>query len=187
MLAGKTFLITGIADAQSLAMYTAKEIIAMGGKVVCTALGVSEHHGNLSERAQAYLNKNFEDFQAAVHQELGPEVPTAVLDVTLEENVADFAKKLFDQGIRLDGLLHAIAMDKTIRNKKVKPLLEVTRDEFCDIGLFFNSHHTSFIASRCASARSLYLFHQLYRCREGDLSPVQKYEYCQSGSRAYYS
>lgn len=132
MLAGKTFLITGIADAQSLAMYTAKEIIAMGGKVVCTALGVSEHHGNLSERAQAYLNKNFEDFQAAVHQELGPEVPTAVLDVTLEENVADFAKKLFDQGIRLDGLLHAIAMDKTIRNKKVKPLLEVTRDEFCD-------------------------------------------------------
>ena len=132
MLAGKTFLITGIADEQSLAMYTAKEIIKHGGKVICTALGVSKHHGDLSERAQAYLNKNFSDFQDSVHSALGPDVMTAVLDVTLEENVADFAAELKTKGIALDGLLHAIAMDKTIRNKQVKPLLEVTRDEFCD-------------------------------------------------------
>jgi enoyl-[acyl-carrier protein] reductase I len=34
--------------------------------------------------------------------------------------------------VKVNGFLHAIAMDKTIRHKVVKPLLEVTRDEFCD-------------------------------------------------------
>ena len=33
---------------------------------------------------------------------------------------------------KLDGFLHAIAMDKTIRNKSVKPMLEVTAEEFND-------------------------------------------------------
>jgi len=34
--------------------------------------------------------------------------------------------------VKLNGFLHAIAMDKTIRKKEVKPLLDVTKDEFCD-------------------------------------------------------
>ena len=131
ILKDKTFLITGIADAGSLAMYAAKEILKCGGSVVCTGLGVSKFHSDLSERAASYLNKTFDDFKASIQQELG-DARVEILDVTLEENVSDFAQKLAADGVKLDGLLHAIAMDKTIRNKQVKPLLEVTRDEFCD-------------------------------------------------------
>ena len=62
MLSNTTFLITGIADKHSLAMFVAKQIIKQGGKVVCTGLGVSKHHTNLSEKAKGFLNKNYEDF-----------------------------------------------------------------------------------------------------------------------------
>ncbi len=131
MLEGKTFLITGIADAHSLAMYTAREIIKNGGKVVCTGLGVSPHHKDLSDKARAFLNKNYHDFKAAVQQELGDSM-TAILDVTIDDNIASFAQELATKNIQLDGLLHAIAMDKTIRNKEVKPLIDVTLQEFCE-------------------------------------------------------
>lgn len=57
MFSNKTFLITGIADEHSLAMYAAKEIIKNGGKVVCTGLGVSRFHENLSDKAKSFLNK----------------------------------------------------------------------------------------------------------------------------------
>ena len=131
MFTKKIFLITGIADENSLAMYVAKKIIANGGNVVCTGLGVSEFHNNLSDKAKQFLNTNFVDFQTAVKKELG-DVRTEILDVTLEASVDAFAKKLKDNNIKIDGFLHAIAMDKTIRNKIVKPMLEVTKEEFCD-------------------------------------------------------
>ena len=131
MLKNKTFLITGIADKHSLAMYVAKEVVRHGGKVVCTGLGVSPFHHDLSDRAQAFLNKNFEDFKLAISQELG-DSRVEILDVTLEENMEHLAKKLKDDGVQLNGFLHAIAMDKTIRNKIVKPLLDVSKEEFCD-------------------------------------------------------
>lgn len=131
MLNNTTFLITGIADKHSLAMYVAKEIIAQGGNVICTGLGVSKYHENLSDKAKTFLSRNFEDFKKAVTEELG-EVGVEILDVSIDENIADFAKSLRQKSIELNGLLHAIAMDKTIRNKKVKPLLDVTKDEFCD-------------------------------------------------------
>lgn len=128
---GETYLITGIADTQSLAMYVAREIVAQGGKVVCTGLGVSPFHRQLSEKAATFLQKNFQDFKQAVSAGLG-EVTTAVLDASLDESIEAFAKSLADQGTKLHGFLHAIAMDKTIRQKEVKPLLEVSPDEFCD-------------------------------------------------------
>ena len=131
MLANKTFLITGIADKHSLAMYVAKEILKNGGKVICTGLGVSKFHADLSERAKNFLNKNFEDFKVSVAEELG-DARAEILDVTLGENVDDFARSLSKEGVQLHGFLHAIAMDKTIRNKQVKPLLDVTCAEFCD-------------------------------------------------------
>jgi enoyl-[acyl-carrier protein] reductase I len=131
MFTNKTFLITGIADEHSLAMYAAKEIIKNGGKVVCTGLGVSPFHHNLSDKAKAFLNQNFEDFKRSVHEFLG-DAMVEILDVTIDENIEHFAKDLAQKGIKLDGFLHAIAMDKTIRNKEVKPLIEVTKDEFCD-------------------------------------------------------
>ncbi|WP_033961435.1 SDR family oxidoreductase [Psychroserpens jangbogonensis] len=131
MLSNTTFLITGIADKHSLAMYVAKEIIKQGGKVVCTGLGVSSHHENLSEKAKAFLNKNFQDFKEAVTEELG-DSSVEILDVTLDDNIDSFARSLSEKNIKLNGFLHAIAMDKTIRNKEVKPLLDVTKAEFCD-------------------------------------------------------
>ena len=131
MLQNKTFLITGIADKHSLAMYVAKEVIKQGGKVICTGLGVSEFHKDLSEKAQGFLNKNFNDFKLAIKQELG-DARVEILDVTLEANMQSLAKKLKDDNVQLHGFLHAIAMDKTIRDKEVKPLLQVTKEEFCD-------------------------------------------------------
>jgi enoyl-[acyl-carrier protein] reductase I len=132
MLSNKTFLITGISDANSLAMYVAKEILANGGQVICTGLGVTRHHGDLSERAAQFLNSNYKDFEDAVKQELGEDVQTEVLDVSIDESIEDLAIKFEEQGVKLDGFLHAIAMDKTIRGKQVKPLVEVSLDEFCD-------------------------------------------------------
>ncbi len=131
MFKNQTYLITGIADKNSLAMYVAKEVIKNGGSVLCTGLGVSEFHNNLSDRASSFLNKNFEDFKASITEELG-DYRTEILDVTLEENVEDFAKRLKNDGVKINGFLHAIAMDKTIRNKEVKPLLDVTLAEYCD-------------------------------------------------------
>ena len=67
MLSNTTFLITGIADKHSLAMFVAKQIIKQGGKVVCTGLGVSKHHTSLSEKAKGFLNKNYEDFIMSIY------------------------------------------------------------------------------------------------------------------------
>ena len=122
MLTNKTFLITGIADKNSLAMYVAKEVIKQGGRVICTGLGVSPHHQNLSEKATTFLNKNFQDFKLAVTEELG-ETSVEILDVTLDDNMASFAQNLSEKGVELHGWLHAIAMDKTIRNKEVKTII----------------------------------------------------------------
>ena len=115
MLQNKTFLITGIADKHSLAMFVAKEVIKQGGKVICTGLGISEFHKGLSEKAEGFLNKNFNDFKLAIKQELG-DARVEILDVTLEANMQSLAKKLKDDNVQLHGFLHAIAMDKTIRD-----------------------------------------------------------------------
>lgn len=109
----------------------AKKIIENNGRVICTGLGVSKFHTNLSEKATSFLNKNYSDFKEAVVAELG-DSQVEILDVTIDENIADFAQKLAHSGVKLNGFLHAIAMDKTIRLKEVKPLLDVTKDEFCE-------------------------------------------------------
>jgi enoyl-[acyl-carrier protein] reductase I len=131
MLKDKTFLITGIADEHSLAMYVAREILAAGGRVICTGLGVSPFHGSLSERAREFLDRNYQLFEASVRSELG-DARIENVDVTLQDSVAALARNLKEDGVELHGFLHAIAMDKTIRHKEVKPLLQVTRDEFCE-------------------------------------------------------
>ena len=131
VLNNKTFLITGIADEHSLAMYVAKAVIKQGGNVICTGLGVSPFHGDLSDRAKDYLNNTFNDFKESIKTHLGSNASAEILDVTLDDNIEFFAKNLFKNDIKIDGILHAVAMDKTIRNKKVKPLLDVTFDEFC--------------------------------------------------------
>jgi enoyl-[acyl-carrier protein] reductase I len=132
MLQDKRFLITGISDAGSLALHAAKAIVEKGGQVVCAGLGVTPHHKNLSDKARAYLSANETAFRETVKAELGEDTPMLILDATQEDSMADLAMGLADSGLHLDGFLHSIAMDRTIRNKKVKPLLEVTQAEFCD-------------------------------------------------------
>lgn len=132
MLQDKRFLITGISDAGSLALHAAKAIVEQGGQVVCAGLGVTPHHTDLSDKARAYLSANETAFRETVKAELGEGAPMLILDATQEDSIADLAMGLADSGLHLDGFLHSIAMDRTIRNKKVKPLLEVTQAEFCD-------------------------------------------------------
>ena len=132
MLQDKRFLITGISDAGSLALHAAKAILEQGGQVVCAGLGVTPHHTDLSDKARAYLSANEAAFRETVRAELGEDTPILILDATQEESMADLANNLAESGLHLDGFLHSIAMDRTIRNKQVKPLLEVTQAEFCD-------------------------------------------------------
>ena len=132
MLQKQRFLITGISDAGSLALHAAKAIVEQGGQVVCAGLGVTPHHTDLSEKARAYLSANEAAFRETVKAELGEDTPILILDATQEDSMADLAAGLAESGLHLDGFLHSIAMDRTIRNKQVKPLLEVTQAEFCD-------------------------------------------------------
>lgn len=132
MLQNQRFLITGISDAGSLALHAAKAIVEQGGQVVCAGLGVTPHHTDLSDKARAYLSANEAAFRETVKAELGEDTPMVILDATQEESMADLAAGLAENGLHLDGFLHSIAMDRTIRNKQVKPLLEVTQAEFCD-------------------------------------------------------
>jgi len=132
MLHNKRFLITGISDAGSLALHAAKAIVEQGGEVVCAGLGVTPHHDGLSEKARAYLSTNEQAFRDTIKAELGEDTPIYILDATQEASMADLAEALKAAGTPLDGFLHSIAMDRTIRNKQVKPLMEVSREEFCD-------------------------------------------------------
>ena len=128
-LSGTTILVTGITDKASLALAIAKQIQKEGAKIVCSGLGLTKHHAGLSEKAASYLDRTFKDFQETIKQELG-DVLTFPLDVTLDGSIEEFAESLKSQNIQLDGYVHSIAMDKTIRGGVVKPMLEVTREEF---------------------------------------------------------
>ncbi len=129
-LAGTTILVTGIADSASLAMEIARHVQAAGANLAVAGLGRTAHHSGLTEKAAAFLDRTQEEFRKAVLQEIGGDVPMLPLDVTIDATVADAAASLRERGIVLDGVVHAIAMDKTIRAGTVKPLLEVSRDEF---------------------------------------------------------
>ena len=187
MLENQTFLITGIADENSLAMKTAEKILENNGKVVCTGLGVTPFHNNLSEKAAGFLNKNYEDFEAACKKVLGDDVYTAPLDVTLPESLKFLAEDLKSKDIQLNGFLHAIAMDKTIRNKSVKPMLEVTAEEFNDtmnVSAFSLISFVSRIVVQWRFAeRFVDCFVELYRSGESFVFSLHQYEYCKSGAR----
>lgn len=125
-----TILITGITDAGSLAMTIARQVLAEGGKVICSGLGRTKHHDDLSERAISFLDKTYEAFEKTVKTELG-DIPTFPLDVTLDGSIEDFCESLKEQNIQLNGFLHSIAMDKTVKaGVVIKSILDVTKDEF---------------------------------------------------------
>lgn len=131
-LAGRRILITGIADEASLALKIAVHLQREGAQLACAGLGASAHQTGLSEAAQAFLGESQERFEKAVRGALGSDVPTVVFDASIDESLEDAADAIAGQGLALDGVLHAIAMDRTIRRGEAKPLLEVTRAEFLD-------------------------------------------------------
>jgi enoyl-[acyl-carrier protein] reductase I len=129
---GRFVLVTGIADDASLALPIAQDLARAGASLVCTGLGPTPHHGALSDAAKRYLGETQATFRATVERALGAGVPTAVLDVSLDASIRDLASDLAAKGTKLDGVVHAIALDRTIRGGRAKPLLEVTREEFLD-------------------------------------------------------
>ena len=129
---GRTVLVTGVADSASLALPIAAALQRAGASVVCAGLGPTPHHGGLSEAARDYLAASHETFRKTVATHMTGSVPTLVLDASLEASLVDFARERRERGSRLDGVVHAIALDRTIRRGAAKPLLEVTREEFLD-------------------------------------------------------
>jgi enoyl-[acyl-carrier protein] reductase I len=125
-----SYLITGITDDKSLATAVADRLADDGHHLVCTGLGLTPHHGALSERARSFLESTYASFEKTVRRRYGDQALVLPLDVTIDASIEDVAKRLVDEDVRLAGLFHSIAMDKTIRAGAVKPLLEVTRDEF---------------------------------------------------------
>ena len=123
---------TGIADSASLALPVAVALQRAGASLVCAGLGPTPHQGAISTAAQDYLAASHETFRKTVTASLGAATPTLVLDASLDASIADLARTLRERGTRLDGLLHAIALDRTIRRGSAKNLLDVTRDEFLD-------------------------------------------------------
>ena len=124
-LSNRRILITGIANEQSLALAVAERLQAEGADLVCAGLGATRHNEHVSKSAADFLAAAQDSFQEAVWSRLGKETPTVVFDVSLDESLEDAACELSDAQLELDGVLHAIALDRTIRGGEVKPLLEV--------------------------------------------------------------
>jgi len=129
-LEGRRILITGIANEQSLALAVAERLQAEGAELVCAGLGWTRHNSVLSKSATGFLEASQAAFQEAVWNRLGEHTPIVIFDASLDESLKDAANELSDSRLQLDGVLHAIALDRTIRGGDVKPLLDVTRDEF---------------------------------------------------------
>lgn len=131
-LAGRRVLVTGIADGSSLALPVARLLRESGAELVCTGVGPTAHHRGLSPAAKRYLSEAQVAFETTVREQLGDEVPTLVLDAALDGCIDELAVVLRDRGLHVDGIVHAIAMDRTIRAGAAKSLLDVTREEFMD-------------------------------------------------------
>lgn len=131
-LAGRRILVTGIVDGQSLALQIARKLKDSGAELVCAGLGLSPHHSSLSDAGRNYLVKSGASFEATVRDALGANTPTVVLDATVDATLEAAGQELDRRGLALDGLLHAIAMDRTIRGGVAQPLLSVSRRDFLD-------------------------------------------------------
>jgi len=129
-LDGRRILITGIRDASSLACFVARAVREAGGEVVCAGLGPTPHHAELSGRAERYVAEAWEAFRKTVETELGADVPALAFDVTREATLHDLAGELAARELPVDGLLHAVAQDRTLRQGTAQPLIEVSREDF---------------------------------------------------------
>ena len=124
-------LVTGITDDRSLALAIARELRDQGATLVCPGLGPTPHHGHLTPRRASFLDGSWSSFQRAVAT-LGPEVIALPFDVKLDDSVAAMSSELSRRAVTLDGVVHAIALDPTIRRGTVAPILGVTREQFLE-------------------------------------------------------
>lgn len=131
-LSDRRILITGIANEQSLALAIAKHLLDEGAHIVCAGLGPTRHQSALSKGAEAFLRDSQRQFEETVNGHLGADIPTVVFDASLDGSLIDAANELSDLDLRLDGVVHAIALDRTIRAGEAAPLLEVSRADFLD-------------------------------------------------------
>ncbi len=131
-LEGRTFLVTGVVDGASLATAVARELVTLGARVVCSGLGPTPHHGELSARARDLLKSTYESFRKTVERELGAAAEARVCDLTIDASVRELATDLAARKVALDGVLHAVARDRTIGRNGGTPLLDVTREEFLE-------------------------------------------------------
>ncbi|MFO0690297.1 MAG: SDR family oxidoreductase [Myxococcota bacterium] len=131
-LQGRRILVTGIVDGQSLALSIARTLKQSGAELVCAGLGLSPHHENLSDAGRRYLTQSGASFEETVRSALGADTPTVVLDATVDATIDGAVETLAERGLALDGVLHAIAMDRTIRGGSAQPLLSVSRKDFLD-------------------------------------------------------
>ena len=131
-LDGRTILITGIANENSLALAIARSLKQKGASLVCAGLGLTRHSPTVSESAKSFLQASQQTFEECVSKHLGPEVPTVIFDGALDGSLEDAASELSEAQRKLDGVLHAIAFDRTIRGGDTKKLLDVSRSEFLD-------------------------------------------------------
>lgn len=130
-LLGRRVLVTGIADASSLALPIAEALRADGAELVCTGLGPTRHHVALSAAARTHLESTWKTFESLVGERLAGS-STFALDAGLDASVADLARELAERRLTIDGLVHAIAFDRTIRRGEAKRLIDTTRDEFLE-------------------------------------------------------
>lgn len=131
-LANRNVLVTGIVDRQSLALPLARELMRQGATPVCTGLGPSQGQSDLSERARDHLQHTFESFRETVAAELGPEVPTYACDLSNDQSIAGLVEELAKAAISIDGVVHAVAFDRTLRAGQSVPLLETSREDFLE-------------------------------------------------------
>lgn len=131
-LNGRRILITGIANENSLALAVAKQLQNEGADLVCAGLGPTKHQEGLSENALKFLKESQATFEKAVADTLGKETPCLVFDASQDDSINEMTDELVKLNLTVDGLLHAIAMDRTIRGGGATPLLDVSRKDFLD-------------------------------------------------------
>lgn len=131
-LQDRAVLVTGIVDDSSLALAVAREIQRQGGTLVCTGLGPGPPGAVPSERARRHLEASFESFRKTVEIELGPDVPAIDCNLARDEDVVRLADELERRGLVLDGVVHAVAFDRTLRGGDAPPLLETPREAFLE-------------------------------------------------------
>jgi len=130
-LDGRRILVTGVMDEGSLAFTIAQELRRQGAVLVCVGLGPTPHHRGISPRAGEHLAAAWGSFERTI-AELGADVVGLPIDVSLDASVDDVARQLARNSSTLDGVVHAIALDRTIRNGTVPPMMDVTRAQFLD-------------------------------------------------------